>query len=50
LTDPILSAPETPVEEAKTPPKPKPSFRPPGKANPADAAVDGLKRLFKPKS
>ncbi|HWB10305.1 MAG TPA: FHA domain-containing protein [Pirellulales bacterium] len=49
LTDPMMPPPDPPSEEAKAPEKPKPSFRPPGQPNPADAAVDGLKRLFTPK-
>jgi pSer/pThr/pTyr-binding forkhead associated (FHA) protein len=49
LTDPMGPPQETPSEEATALPKPKPSFRPPGQPNPADAAVDGLKRLFRPK-
>lgn len=49
LTYQATPSPEAPTEEPEEPPKPKPSFRPPPKANPADAAVDGLKKLFTPK-
>ncbi|HVX14534.1 MAG TPA: FHA domain-containing protein [Pirellulales bacterium] len=39
-----------PPEEPKTPPKPKPGRHAgPDPVDPADAAIDGLKRLFKPK-
>ncbi|HEV3339117.1 MAG TPA: FHA domain-containing protein [Pirellulales bacterium] len=49
LTDQMLPPPqEAPPAEPKAPPKPNP-FRPPQKVDPADAAVDGLKRLFTPK-
>jgi pSer/pThr/pTyr-binding forkhead associated (FHA) protein len=48
LTEPMPPSQEAPPPEAKTPPKPNP-FRPAQKVDPADAAVDGLKRLFTPK-
>lgn len=40
----------TPLEEPTLPPKPKPGrVLPPDPVNPADAATDGLRRLFTPK-